>query len=398
MTKASVWPRARLGAGTINGIGYAVGGFFRPGAGNLIAVQAYEPRTNTWIPKTSLPVPRADMAVGVIDKTMYVVGGAVPCDTEQTLEAYNPGTDTWITRAPIPTPRCRPVAGVVDGILFVVGEGSNPVVEAYDPKTNTWASRAPIPTPRYGAAAGVIDGILYVVGGLGTGRDLDAYDPKSNIWSKKSPMPTSRAYLGVGVVDGRLYAVGGGTGPFQNDLLATVEAYDPKSDSWSAAPPMPTARKELGIAVVDDVLYAFGGRGSSGYLGTNEAFSPFLHVPIDIKPGDGSNAINLKSTGTVPVAILGSATFDPLTVDPATVTLAGAPVAGNPRGRAMTAQGDFNGDGYTDLLLHFRTQDLKLTAADTEAVLYGTTYSGQRLRGADAVRVVPLAPLRLPPG
>ena len=54
----------------------------------------------------------------------------------------------------------------------------------------------------------------------------------------------------------------------------------------------------------------------------------------------------------------------------------------------MTAQGDFNHDGYIDLLLHFRTQDLKLTPDSTEAVLYGTTVTGQRIRGSDSVRIV----------
>jgi len=90
----------------------------------------------------------------------------------------------------------------------------------------------------------------------------------------------------------------------------------------------------------------------------------------------------------VPVAILGSATFDPTTVDPATVTLAGAPAATRPNGDPMTSITDADGDGYLDLLLHFRTQDLQLTRASTEAVLYGTTTTGQRIRGADAVRMV----------
>ena len=390
-TKAPMVPRSRLGAGVIGGALYAVGGFYLPSAGTLSTVQAYDPRTNTWTTKASLLTQRANMAVGVIDGIMYVAGGSVSCDTDRTVEAYDPRTNTWTTKAPIPTPRCAPVAGVIDGILYVVGEGSNPVVEAYDPKTNTWGSRTPIPTPRYGAAAGVIDGILYVVGGLGTGRELDAYDPKSNTWSIKAPMPTSRAYLSVGVVDGRLYAVGGGTGPFHNEVLSTVEVYDPRNDSWSAALPMPTARKELGVAVVDDVLYAFGGESPSGYLGANEGFDPFLRITIDIKPGDPDNTINLKSRGTLPVAILGSATFDPVTVDPATVTLAGAPAATRPNGVPMIPHGgtDFDGDGYLDLLLHFRTQDLQLTRASTEAVLYGQTFSGQRIRGADAVRIVP---------
>ena len=44
-----------------------------------------------------------------------------------------------------------------------------------------------------------------------------------------------------------------------------------------------------------------------------------LHVGVDIKPGSYPNAINLKSNGSVPVALLGSADFDVSSVDLATV-------------------------------------------------------------------------------
>jgi FG-GAP-like repeat/IPT/TIG domain len=153
----------------------------------------------------------------------------------------------------------------------------------------------------------------------------------------------------------------------------------------------------------------------------------YLTVSIDIKPGDATNTINLKSNGVVPVAILGSATFDPMTVDPSTVVLtaatdngSGAPgsahVAIRGRGALMTGQSDVNNDGYPDLLVYFRTQDLTAlqqmdsrlrgndgtsaetathppavipAQAGTQAVLYGTTYSGQRIRGSDTVRIVP---------
>jgi hypothetical protein len=114
-------------------------------------------------------------------------------------------------------------------------------------------------------------------------------------------------------------------------------------------------------------------------------------IAIDIKPGDAANTINLKSGGVVSAAILGSATFDPLTVDPETVTLAGARVATRGRGVPMTSARDVNRDGYPDLLLFFRARDLQLTPASTEAVLYGETFSGQRIRGADSVRIVPPA-------
>ena len=137
---------------------------------------------------------------------------------------------------------------------------------------------------------------------------------------------------------------------------------------------------------MDDTLYVVGGYPA---LAVNEAFSPFLSVAIDIKPGDANNTINLRSNGTILVAILSTAEFGATTVDPATVKLAGAPVATQGRGIPMTSVADLNRDGRLDLLLHFRTQDLQLTPTSKEAVLKGTTFSGQRIRGTDTTRIVP---------
>ncbi|MBI5670193.1 MAG: lamin tail domain-containing protein [Chloroflexi bacterium] len=114
---------------------------------------------------------------------------------------------------------------------------------------------------------------------------------------------------------------------------------------------------------------------------------PVILVDIDIKPGSDTNPINLKSNGKVPVAILGSLDFDAAFVDPSTVTLAGAPVAKQGR-RLMVSFEDVNGDRILDMLLHFETKQLKLTEADTQAILLGRTIDGTKLRGLDSVRIV----------
>jgi hypothetical protein len=348
-----------------------------------------------------MPAPRVAAVAAVVDGIICVIGGY--CEGALTkVEAYNPRADTWTPKAPMPTARSNACAGVIGGIIYVAGRGNAlSTVEAYDPRTNTWTTKAPMPTGRLGAAAGVIDGILYVAGGHSTGPGarllnvVEAYDPQSDTWSTKAPMtigPTGRYLAGAAVLDGMLYVAGGVGARLRNP----VEAYDPKTDSWILKPSMPTERYAPAAGVADDVLYVLG--GSNPYedtpracLAVNEAFSPFLMIAIDIKPGDARNTINLKSGGVIQVAILGSATFDPLTVDPETVTLAGAHVATRGRGVPMTSASDVNHDGYPDLVLFFRTQDLQLTPASTEAVLYGETFSGQRIRGADSVRIVPPA-------
>jgi len=130
--------------------------------------------------------------------------------------------------------------------------------------------------------------------------------------------------------------------------------------------------------------------------GQTSSLSPFLladrtplPVTIDIRPGTYPNTINLGSNGTVPVAIMSTATFDARTVDPSTVTLASAPVKLTGKGQPITSVQDVNGDGRLDLVVNVQTNALQLSSTDTVAVLKGRTRSGQPIKGSDSVRVVP---------
>src|SRR5439155_26130642 len=150
--------------------------------------------------------------------------------------AYDPVSETWITKASMPTARHSPAAGVIDGILYVVGGRDNDqnwvrTLEAYDPATNTWTTKTPMPTARGHLGAGVVNGLLYAVGGAVDDfptppatvfAAVEAYDPLTNTWATKAPMPTPRWHLGVTVVNGVLYAVGG-AGCLDGCPLATLE-------------------------------------------------------------------------------------------------------------------------------------------------------------------------------
>ncbi|HMH53502.1 MAG TPA: SBBP repeat-containing protein [Candidatus Acidoferrum sp.] len=130
--------------------------------------------------------------------------------------------------------------------------------------------------------------------------------------------------------------------------------------------------------------------------GQVSSFSPFvitesavLRVGIDIKPHSFPNSINLGSNGTVPVAILSTATFDARTVNPLTVTLASAPVKLKGKGTPMASFEDVNGDGRLDLVVHVETEALQMGETDSTAVLEGQTFTGRTIRGTDSVRIVP---------
>jgi hypothetical protein len=49
---------------------------------------------------------------------------------------------------------------------------------------------------------------------------------------------------------------------------------------------------------------------------------------------------------------------------------------------------DVDGDGDTDMILHFNTRDTGIQCGDTSASLTGETFSGQEIEGTDAITTV----------
>lgn len=257
-----------------------------------------QPSLGTWTSKPPMPTPRRSLAAGVVNGTLYAVGGvgqtATCCNQLQTVEAYNPIANTWTTMAPMPTGREGLAAGVVNGILYAVGGwNGTKTIEAYDPIANVWVTKTPMPTERAYPAIGVVNGILYVVGGLGFSggayvplATVDAYDPVTNTWTAKAPMSTARFMLGAGVVNGVLYAVGGNTNNIGCcGVTDVVEAYDPVTNTWTVKAQMPTPRYGLTVGMINGTIYAVGGvddrvdPGSPAIrLATVEAYDPVTNA------------------------------------------------------------------------------------------------------------------------
>jgi len=389
-------PQNRLAAGAIGGIVYAVGGE-QGSPGPVGTLYAYDPVTDTWTTKTPMPTPRRLLGAAVVGGKLYAIGGHNSGGFQATVEAYDPGTDTWITRAPMPTPRFGLGVVAANGMIFAVGGGNSSgqltTVEAYDPATDTWSTKAPMPTGRAVLAVAAVGGVIYVVGGFTPGivpnPDVLAYDIATDTWTSKAPLPTPRNELSAASVDGILYAVGGDDG---TNIFSTVEAYNPTTNTWTTKTPMPTARTQMSVAVTGGRLYAMGGFGPGvTFFDTVEVFTPpVLAINIDIKPGSDPNSINLSSAGTIPVALLSSASFDALTVDPDTISLAGARVKMVGKSNRSLCHGeDINGDGRNDLVCHVETAQFMIEEGETLAVLEARTFDGRAVRGEDGVRIVP---------
>jgi hypothetical protein len=116
---------------------------------------------------------------------------------------------------------------------------------------------------------------------------------------------------------------------------------------------------------------------------------------ISVQQGDETGAIDPFSRGVIPVAILGSDTFDVADVDVTTLAFGPTPRTGGGGPQASPAHGvgghleDVDDDGFTDLVSHYRTQDSGLALGDTEACVLGATRDGTPFVACDDITTVP---------
>ena len=111
-----------------------------------------------------------------------------------------------------------------------------------------------------------------------------------------------------------------------------------------------------------------------------------IEVQIDIKPGTVEDSINPNSNGVIPVAVLTDDTFDATKVDLGTIRFGGNGTQAAPVHAALE---DVDGDGDTDLILHFRTRESGILCGTTSATLKGKTFDDHTLTGTDSVHSIP---------
>jgi len=131
-----------------------------------------------------------------------------------------------------------------------------------------------------------------------------------------------------------------------------------------------------------------------------------LDVAVDIKPGTCPNPLNLSSRGLFPVAVLGTEDFDVSQIDVASIRLAGVGAVRSSYEDVSSPVVDGNDcqcgqtgpDGFMDLTLKFRTEDIveeliklggDLEKGEVwELDLTGQLLDGTPIEGSDCVNLV----------
>jgi len=299
--------RSNLGVAVVNGKIYAIGGStasgtYRPDcfAGGFVGTnEEYDPATDTWTTKASMPTPRDDFAIAAYQNKIYCIGGAIGYTVDEMSgfygyiasgvnEVYDTVTDSWVTKASMPFDGMKLRANVVNGKIYVM-QGF--YVHVYDPADDSWTNRTRMPaTPREGSVSPpvsvVVDDKIVVTGEFSTGfgsseQKVLIYDTETDNWSEGTSGP-------VVVVEGAAGATTGVKAPQKVYVLGLIvealyptvinQVYDPKTDTWATATTMSTTRSDFGVAVVNDILYVIGGylRVSPNVIPTaaNEQYIP----------------------------------------------------------------------------------------------------------------------------
>jgi hypothetical protein len=240
----------------------------------------YDPATHNWVEKTPMPTPRTTYGIAAYQNKIYAIGGSSGWTQEtgtiysDANEVYDPSTDTWETKESMPINRSGIVASVVKGKIYLIGPDSHDV---YEVATDSWTTKEPMPLPTYRLGSAVVDDKIYVMGW----NQTQIYDSISDTWTLGVSPPNLVGSSGVCATTGvmapkRIYVIGGSVNGLEAFWSGNTQVYDPVSDSWTLGADMLTACYGMNAIVVNDQIYAIGGiQGMySSRLNTNQQYTP----------------------------------------------------------------------------------------------------------------------------
>jgi N-acetylneuraminic acid mutarotase len=261
--------------------------------------EKYDLKTGNW---TTITPPQSSLAVVVCKNKIYSIGNPT--------QVYDPSTDTWSNRASMPQQLLKVNANVVDDKIYVIsgakeaslaGVYSSDANMLYDPETDSWSTMAPIPTPVEGYASAVLNGKIYIMGGAAMTQNtnnqvvdlVQIFNPQTNRWTTGKPLSTGVYGAGACATSGlyapeKIYVVGGQT-YYVSWITSAIltqhgetvnQVYDTATENWSTAASLPEPRWRCSLVNVNDTLLVVGGENGAD---TSESFDNPEKVLLDIE-------------------------------------------------------------------------------------------------------------------
>ena len=305
----------------------------------------YDPATDKWTKKTSMPRPAHHAALAAANGKIYVIGGFVPPkDTAIPVGGawepidnaweYDPAADSWKSLPPLPGKRGSAIAAEVGGKIYVIGgattmEGSKDPfftllrtvsrprhqrgVRPRDQQVGEPRSRCRCRAITRSAASSTARSTSSAAAPA-TGSSCRPPTPTSwrsttrstNTWSvPKERMPTARSGGASGSDGRRIYAAGGEV--TTKDLVGafkSVEAYDPMTNSWMTLPSMPMPRHGIAGAVIGNRFHLVSGMmqsaGALTFLDPTLSTHTAMHDILELQFGAPPPTAAAKSAAAAP--------------------------------------------------------------------------------------------------
>ncbi|MES2124357.1 MAG: kelch repeat-containing protein [Gemmatimonadota bacterium] len=267
------------------------------GRENVDDVLGYNTATDRWVHLARTPKPFLGGVTAIVGDTLYAGLGAIRgSDPDNPLIWRTTLRNQWRQLDSLPTPLGEVAGGVINGKLYLVGEG-NPGTAVYDIAAGRWEPAGSVrnrPASGNHHAAEVVGGKLYLLGGFGRNAEglLQVFDPVIDRWSLGPAMPFATGAAASALIDGKIYVAGGIVG---NTTTEQAAVFDVATQQWTALAPMPRPRNHAASGTDGKRFYVFGGRGP-GSGDSNVVANGFDDVQI-FDPETGKWAVSDGTPG-----------------------------------------------------------------------------------------------------
>lgn len=297
-------PKSSFGFEELGGLLYAVAGGSTGGT-HSDKMYAYDPGTDTWAEKASVPNGIQSPCLRAVNGKLYLIGGynSTTATYYDNVYEYDPDADTWTEKTNMPIAMEDMGSAVIDGKIYIFGGHKTlvpevPYVYVYDPVGDSWETRSWSNPKTLGDFAASYGGYGYVVSAV---EDMSSYsfhtivnpvasvkryDADADTFSSLADIGTPVCYAEISEINGVLYVFSGCT---ENFVFSEVDqAYDIALDRWVSWPNQAYASIGMGQAEYDGSIY-FGGGLDTSYA--NNIASLYKFTPItgdDISGGSGT--------------------------------------------------------------------------------------------------------------